>query len=919
MHDAIDIYNLLPEVYRRQDARRGYPLKALLSIISEQATVVKDDIDRLWDNFFVETADDWVLPYLGDLIGNLPIHAVVRGRRADLAKTISYRLRKGTLPMLEELARDVTGWSVHAVAFFDILAWTQNMNHLRRNVGTLHVRDIDLCDRVHTAFDAASHTVDLRPFAPAAGWHHIPKVGFFIWRLSSYELRDVQPRPTDENSFGYFFNPLGIRQPLFHSPLAESDDTGLAGEIHIAQPIRPITFNAAPEIYFGDDKSVGIRIDNSAQTAGDIVCMDLSQWRQRTDGKIGVDVINGRLSLPPALTGEDITVSLHYGFSADVGGGTYERRDDVTVRDPQNWALANPDEPGLVLQVPGDHDTLQAALGAWDPESHPRLLIQIMDSRTYPETLTFNQNTGNRENVQLIVQAENKQRPMIIGDLIVPETANPARLSIKGLLIEGQVRVASPDDLTVNNGLDLLEVVHTTLVPGIYLADDATPLWPGTPSIFVEPDNDALEVKIDHSIVGPLRLPPDTRSLKIYDSIVDNLAAIEMGQVYPALASGGLNSIDAAAAVDKPLIVRMGSETHTVRLTTIPTTLEEKANALQAALRSAQGATRAFTEARVLQPSGISRAIILQNAQRRIRIDDGDAADVFKLNPANAVELRIFVGAAVGDLSILTQPPRLTVFKETVSSESLEIETFDVTLSSVPADGVAAATDLQIVLRDRLGSADIYVRHNQGHLVVYWMQEGVALRFAATDTDPLGVVVLGLLSALPAIGYDAAGIVPAPECHIENSTIMGAVAVRAMQMASNSIFSSSVTVQRRQVGCMRFCYVPPVSETPRRFRCQPDLAMDAAVSSEMDALDAYLTRQEAGQRVSPQFTTRRYGLPTYAQLSQDCVSEITTGADNGAEMGVFNSLMQPQREANLHIRFQEYLPFGLEYGLIYVN
>jgi hypothetical protein len=121
MSAPIDLYTLLPEVYRREDARRGFPLKALLAIISEQANVVREDIDRLWDNFFVETADEWVLPYIGDLVGNTPIHNAVGGRRADIAKTIYYRLRKGTLPMLEELVRDVTGWSVHAVAFFDIL------------------------------------------------------------------------------------------------------------------------------------------------------------------------------------------------------------------------------------------------------------------------------------------------------------------------------------------------------------------------------------------------------------------------------------------------------------------------------------------------------------------------------------------------------------------------------------------------------------------------------------------------------------------------------------------------------------------------------------------------------------------------------------------------------------------------------
>jgi len=128
--------------------------------------------------------------------------------------------------MLEELARDVTGWSVHAVAFFDILTWTQNLNHLRRNVGTIRLRDIDLCDRVHTAFDTASHTVDIRPTEAAAGWHQIPNVGFFIWRLGSYELTGVQPRQAAGIPYGYYFNPLGIPQPLFNTPAARPRPPG---------------------------------------------------------------------------------------------------------------------------------------------------------------------------------------------------------------------------------------------------------------------------------------------------------------------------------------------------------------------------------------------------------------------------------------------------------------------------------------------------------------------------------------------------------------------------------------------------------------------------------------------------------------------------------------------------------------------
>jgi hypothetical protein len=282
--------------------------------------------------------------------------------------------------------------------------------------------------------------------------------------------------------------------------------------------------------------------------------------------------------------------------------------------------------------------------------------------------------------------------------------------------------------------------------------------------------------------------------------------------------------------------------------------------------------------------------------------------------------LSVFVGANVSDLSRLTQPPQLSVIVETTSPGGLSTASFDIALSAIPANATAAASDLQDQLRARpeLGP-NTFARVDEGRLVVYSMEPGVVLRFATTDTDPLGAIVLGLLSTLPAIGYDAAGLAAGPECVIENSTIMGPVAVRAMQMASNSIFTDTVTVERQQIGCMRFSYVPLVSVTPRRFRCEPDRAIDAAVQPTMTEQEASAAQMRARQWVRPQFTTRRYGLPAYAQLSQDCAREIRTGADNSAEMGVFTMLMQPQREANLRIRFEEYLPFGLEGGLIFVN
>jgi hypothetical protein len=44
--------------------------------------------------------------------------------------------------------------------------------------------------------------------------------------------------------------------------------------------------------------------------------------------------------------------------------------------------------------------------------------------------------------------------------------------------------------------------------------------------------------------------------------------------------------------------------------------------------------------------------------------------------------------------------------------------------------------------------------------------------------------------------------------------------------------------------------------------------------------------------------------------------EILRGADDESEMGAFHDLFQPQRAANLLARLEEYIPAGMDVGLI---
>jgi hypothetical protein len=119
--------------------------------------------------------------------------------------------------------------------------------------------------------------------------------------------------------------------------------------------------------------------------------------------------------------------------------------------------------------------------------------------------------------------------------------------------------------------------------------------------------------------------------------------------------------------------------------------------------------------------------------------------------------------------------------------------------------------------------------------------------------------------------------------------------------------------------------MPPGSHTPRRYRCQPDLAVVEAIDQAKERDSSLSLAAQAQIRdfiqgwLVPAFTTQRYGQPAYAQLHLGAPREIRTGAEDGSEMGAFSHLKHPERESNLRIRLQEYLPFGLDAGIIYVT
>jgi hypothetical protein len=530
------LYELLPAVYRIQDAERRRQLLALLQVIEQQVDVVEHDIDRLYDNWFIETCDDWVVPYIADLIGYRPVAAAgppteaatAEGRalnralipRREVANTIRYRRRKGALALLEDLARDVAGWPAHAVEFYRLLAVEQALNHLRLERGRLaDLRDADALDRLGGPFDELAHTVDMRRPSSLGtrGRFNIPSVGLFVWRLRSYSISHApayQQQGIAPNAFS--FSALGHDQPLFIRPDPGADPSS-DPEVRVPARIRRHPLRERPADYVGAERSFAIWVNAGQRLISPdrIDVTDLDSWTYRpARGRVAVDPLRGRIAFHPREIPKNVSVSYRHGFSDDLGGGEYER----PLRQ----------RAGSKIYRVGrgqKHRNLMAALNRWQRDKPKDAVIEIADSNVYTDELTIKLD----EDRGLQLRAAAGSRPVI--RLLDRQTDRPdsltvlgdsgSRFVLDGIIVTGQA-------VAVEGDLAEVTIRHSTLVPGWGLECDCEPKRPNEPSLVLV--NTQACVSIERSIIGSIQVLEDEVGMdpvpiSIADSIVDATSA----------------------------------------------------------------------------------------------------------------------------------------------------------------------------------------------------------------------------------------------------------------------------------------------------------------------------------------------------------------------------------------------------------
>ncbi len=719
-----NLFALLPGVLRLRDAQGGGQLKALVAILAEQGAVLEADIARMYENLFIETCDEWVVPYIGDLIGVRGLQSLGSdsgySARADVADTLENRRRKGTVPVLETVARDASGWPAHAVEYFSRLGWTQNPNHVRLdNPRTFALRDASNLELVGGPFDPTARTADIRSIALGRGRYNIMNVGIFLWRLQSYAFNAVAHPAVTSSDGRYFFLPAAVNIPLFNPVLAGADGT-LNDPSHIVTEIdvpghlrrRPLydelearrqaSVDGAPRpqpAWFTDDGAV-VRVYTRAAAGAPLVQIppeaieiaDLSDRSPNNDWRrpstiayapaaggpsvawpiaVAVDPVLGRLSLRGGPQPYSVCVSFAYGFPADMGGGPYDRRawTNAHITRPVDWQIAvskNPPTSDTSLYV----TTLSDALTAWAARPAGQVGVIAIDDvdlagDVYSDIY--------RENLAVTIPADSELHIVAAG---WPRTTDPGQTTPTWHVGQFEPSGRRPHlvgDVSVTGDPS----AGALWLDGLWIDGKITAqagdlgtlglshvtLFPGSGGLGIAGANPRLSVEIVRSLTGAIAGPAPT--LSITESIVD------------AAGAAAISAADAFTSIQRCTIF---GTVDVQRLEAGNTIFNDKVTAA----RRQSGCVRySFVPAGSATP----RRFRCQPDLAVSQAGSAQAASVIaRIGPS--FTSRAFAGAAYGQLSATTSPEILTG-----DENESEMGAFGFLMQPQRAQGARAALD----------------------------------------------------------------------------------------------------------------------------------------------------------------------------------------------------------------------------------
>ena len=384
------LFERLPEIYRIKDGEQTPPgqLEAFLGAIEQACAALHARSDAQYHDLFIEHCDDWVVAYLADLLGTSRLSGDPWTLRADVARTVFHRRRKGTLGAVESQVFTLSGWAAHAVEMRERLAWTQHLNHQRPDTGaalplkarpdagapvrggTVALRDPARLALLGGAFDPFARVVDVKPPGSGMSGWNLPNLAVLIWRLAAFQVPLARPRfrakaavlpasppRVDSAALAVRFDvhPQGEPWPLFntHRFHADDDPPRLGSEDEVPGPmIRARLTSQAPGAAPGAYVAVRRYDDPREARPGDgavglVLHVPAARFAATIDWTFrGANLCAWETGLAPPLRANEIAIDPERGRIAigvadpDPNGTAQALVDGLLVS--ATWALAGP-------------------------------------------------------------------------------------------------------------------------------------------------------------------------------------------------------------------------------------------------------------------------------------------------------------------------------------------------------------------------------------------------------------------------------------------------------------------------------------------------------------------------------------------------------------------------------------------------
>jgi hypothetical protein len=253
------LFQAVPAYFRLEDqspAGRD-ELKHLLQVLAAPLGIARQSIEELHANLFIDSADDWVLRYLADMVGTVMVFPDAASNRRDIRETVAFRRRKGTPRMLEDMGNTLTERVVVTQEGWQLVQLTQDLDLLRPERVIPDIRQAILAETESGPLCATHHLVDIRSISRTTGIFHPKHIAHWAHPTLLFPLEEGFPfnlTEAGDPDLRFAFHPLGVFLALRARRVSSSDV-----EIRTDR-VPPMHFDRTPGIWFAREGRFSVNL-----------------------------------------------------------------------------------------------------------------------------------------------------------------------------------------------------------------------------------------------------------------------------------------------------------------------------------------------------------------------------------------------------------------------------------------------------------------------------------------------------------------------------------------------------------------------------------------------------------------------------------------------------------------------------------